>query len=105
MALVRSRSRAPRDVLPMKEARRTLPETARCFAEQGTEAEPVFFGAYRKPAGVMLSIERYLQMLEELDELAIEIEVRRRDRRDEGERITLEQLIRDQGFDPGDFGV
>lgn len=89
----------------MKEARRRLPETSRCFVEKGIDAEPVFFGAHRKPAGVMLSYERYLKMLDVLDDLVIAIEVRKRDRSDTGERLSLDDLIRGQGFDPSDFGL
>lgn len=93
----------PPQVLPMKEARRCLPEMVRCFSELGARAEPYFFGAYRRPAGVVLSYERYLQMLDMLDDAAIEKEVRRRDRDDTGERMTLEELIREQGFDPDEL--
>jgi hypothetical protein len=89
----------------MTEARRTLPETVRCFAKRGADAEPIFFGAHRRPEGVMLSYARYRQMLDMLDDMAIELEVRRRDRQDDGARVTLSDLIRQQGLDPADFGV
>lgn len=32
------------EVLPMTEARRTLPGVTRCFAEKGAAADPVYFG-------------------------------------------------------------
>jgi antitoxin StbD len=100
-----TRSATPLDVLPMKEARKSLPRMSRCFREQGAAAEPVFFGSHRKLVGVMLSYERYVQMLDLLDDFAAVLEIRRRDREDTGERMTLEELIEEQGFDPADFGV
>ncbi len=105
MPLLRDRSATPPEVLPMKEARKSLPQTSRCFREKGAEAEPVFFGAHRKPAGVMLSYERYVKMLDLLDDLAAALQIRQRDRADAGERLTLEELIREQGFDPAEFGL
>jgi antitoxin StbD len=89
----------------MKEARRSLPQTSRRFREKGAEAEPVVFGPHRKPSGVMLSYERYNKLLDLLDDFAAALEIRRRDRADTGERLTLEELITDQGFDPAEFGL
>lgn len=103
MPLLRPRPATPPEVLPMREARRTLPEMSRCFAEKGVNAEPVFFGAHRRPAGVMLSYERYINLLDMLDDLASLAEIRRRDRADDGQRMTLEELIAEQGFDPADL--
>jgi hypothetical protein len=105
MPLLPTRTATPPEVLPMKKARESLPRAARCFVEQGAQAEPVFFGAHRKPAGVMLSYELYMKMLNLLDDLAAAFEIRNRDRADTGERVTLAALIRDQGFDPAEFGV
>ena len=89
----------------MNEARRALSEMSRCFAEHGAEAEPVFFGAHRRPAGVVLSYQRYLRMMDQLDDHMLAAEIRKRDRDDTGERIDLVDLIREQGFDPADFGI
>lgn len=106
MPAVRDRQRAtPADVLPTSVARRELTKTSREFVEKGVDAEPVFFGAHRKPQGVMLSYQRYLQLLDVLDDFAIALEVRRRDRSDQGTRLSLEELIREQGFEPADFGL
>jgi hypothetical protein len=102
---VKTRREAPATVLPMKEARRTLPATGRVFAERGAAADPVFFGARRQPTGVMLSYERYLTLLDLLDDLTAAIEIRKRDREDTGERLTFEELIVQQGFDPSEFGL
>lgn len=89
----------PAEVLPTSEARRTLSQTARCFAQLGAEADPVFFGAHRKPTGVILSFERYMQLLDRLDDLAIVDEVRKRDARDTGGRVGLADLLAAEGID------
>lgn len=95
----------PPEVLPMKEARRVLPSMSRCFAEQGADAEPVYFGAHRRPTGVMLSYERYRQILDLVDDLVAVLEARKRNRQDDGTRMSIEDLIRDQGLDPAEFGL
>jgi antitoxin StbD len=100
-----TKTKTPPEVLPMKEARRNLPGLSRCFAEKGVAADPVYFGAHRRPTGVMLSYERYQGILDLVDDLVAALEIRRRDESDSGERMTLEELIRDQGFDPRDFGL
>lgn len=43
------------------------------------------------------------RFLDWLDDLSIAREVRKRDRSDTGERMTLDELIRAQGYDPADF--
>jgi hypothetical protein len=58
------------EVLSMKEVRKNLRQMSRSFQEKGAAAEPVFFGSHRKLDGVLLSYERYLQMLDLLDGLA-----------------------------------
>jgi hypothetical protein len=92
----------PVRVLPTNEARRYLSKASQLFRERGADAEPVFFGPHREPSGVILSYERYVQLLDLVDDLAAALEVRRRDKSDDGARMTLEELIREQGFDPGD---
>jgi antitoxin StbD len=97
---VRSR---PHDVLPTSEARRTLSQTARAFVEGGVNAEPVFFGAHRRPSGVMLSYARYLELLDRLDDLAIAARVSQRDQDDSGGRITLDAVLDEHGLNRSDL--
>ena len=92
----------PPKVLPMKEARDCLSKTSRMFVECGVEAEPVFFGSHRRPAGVILSYELYVRMLDLLDDLALSLEVKKRDREDDGSRLSLDDLLRSQGFERSD---
>jgi hypothetical protein len=97
------RDRRPPEVLSTEEARKALPKTSRGFAEQGADAEPVFFGRQRQPAGVMLSYARYLRMLDELDDLAIAIEVLERDAAETGKRLSLDELLGEQGLSRSDL--
>jgi hypothetical protein len=96
---------SPPKVLATTEARASLPQTSREFAKKGAKAAPVFFGAHRRATGVMLSYERYLEMLDLLDDLTMALEIRRHDRADDGSRLSLDELIRGQGLDPSDFGL
>lgn len=87
------------EVLPTGQARRSLHTLTREFEEHGVDADPVFFGAFRKPAGVMLAYDRYIQMLDQLDELEIALQIRRRDAVDDGTRLTLDEVLAEHGFD------
>jgi antitoxin StbD len=55
--------RRPHEVLATREAREQLPSLLAEFREAGAEAEPVVIGARRRPEGVVLSYERYPQLL------------------------------------------
>jgi antitoxin StbD len=99
MPATRDRSAAPAEVLPTSEARKALSKTSREFEEKGAKAKPVFFGAHRRPAGVMLSYERYLQLLDRIDDLAIALQVRLRDRDDDGTRLSVDEVLEDLGFE------
>lgn len=57
-------SRKPHEVLATREAREQLPTLLAAFRAEGADAEPVVIGARRRPEGVVLSYERYLQLLE-----------------------------------------
>lgn len=56
--------RKPHEVLATREAREQLPSLLAQFRAAGVDAEPVVIGAHRRPEGVVLSYERYLQLLE-----------------------------------------
>ena len=101
---VRDRA-VPAHVLPPDDAARSLPETSRRFVEEGADAEPVFFGPAGDPSGVMLSYERYVTLLNRLDDLAIALEVKERDAADDGTRLSLEAVVDDLGLKRADVGL
>ena len=55
--------RKPHDVLATREARVQLPALLERFRRAGADAEPVVIGAHRRPEAVVLSYERYLQLI------------------------------------------
>lgn len=57
-------ARWPHEILATREARERLPSLLAEFRAAGPDAEPVVIGAHRRPEGVVLSYERYLQLLE-----------------------------------------
>ena len=99
MSVVRDRPDSPAEVLPTSEARRALPRTSREFALKGKKAKPVFFGAHRVAAGVMLPYEGYLELLDRIDDLSIALQVRGRDKADEGERLSVDEVLDELGLD------
>lgn len=56
-------ARNPHDVLATREARAQLPAMLAGFRKAGADAEPVVIGARRRPEAVVLSYERYLQLV------------------------------------------
>lgn len=63
------------------------------------ELATVFVGAHRRPTGVILSFERYLQLLDQIDNLVIAATIRQRERADNGNRTSLDEIIEEFGFD------
>lgn len=99
MSVVRDRPDSPAEVLPTSEARKVLPKTSREFALKGKKAKPVFFGAHRVAAGVMLPYEAYLAMLDRIDDLSAALQVQARDAHDDGTRLSVDELLDELGFD------
>ena len=71
----------------------------------GTEIAPEIFGAHRKPEAVLLSYRAYVDLLEELDDLAISRTVRERDETRGEEFIELDDAMRSLGFDPDEHSL
>jgi len=55
-------TKKPHEVLPTREARAQLSAMLERFRQDGAEAEPIVIGARRRPAAVVLSYERYVQL-------------------------------------------
>lgn len=81
------------------EARSGLTATVKRFREQGGAAEPVLFGSHRKPEAVILPYETYEAVRGVLEDLAIAVEVDKRDRSDDGTRYTLTEVADELGVD------
>jgi hypothetical protein len=57
--------------LPSREARTELPKTLKRFRREGIAAEPLVFGAHRKPEAVIIPFELYASLLPLIEDLEI----------------------------------
>lgn len=92
-------------VVPSAEARAKLSSYLKSFRSKESKAEPVVFGSHRKPEAVLLSYQRYRELLETLDDLAIGEEVRAALAEDSGARVELADVAAEIGIDPKDLGL
>lgn len=94
------------EVTPSAEAREKLPTYLRHFREHPTDAEPVVFGAQRKPEAVILPYERYQKLMETLDDMVIRLELQQRlAEAEEDPGRELAEVMADLGYSPDEFGL
>ncbi|CAN5309284.1 hypothetical protein BH23ACT9_BH23ACT9_07240 [soil metagenome] len=87
-----------RHPVPTTEARRELNKTLKRFRAEGPTADPVLFGAHRRPEAVILPYETYEVMQDLIEDAVITAQVRERDRHDDGTRITVDGLADQLGI-------
>lgn len=87
-------------VLPSREARTELPKALSRFREQGIAAEPIVFGAHRRPEAVVIPFELYQSLLPAIEEIEIAEIVRERSA---GQSTPLSDLAADLGLNPADY--
>ncbi len=83
--------------------REQLPGILRSFRERGADAEAVLGGANRRPELVMLPYEKYLDLLDELDNLSIQALYHERAADGKIGDLSPEDAARELGFDPGEL--
>jgi antitoxin StbD len=88
-------------VLPSGEARTALPEALRRFRVEGLAAEPIVFGAHRKPEAVVIPFELYARLLPVIEDLEIAQLVR--ERAAAGVSVPLADVAAAVGLDPVDY--
>jgi antitoxin StbD len=88
-------------VLPSGDARVALPAALRRFRVEGVSAEPLIFGAHRRPEAVVIPFELYAQLLPVIEDLEIAQLVR--DRSASGESVPLADIAAAAGLDPADY--
>jgi antitoxin StbD len=88
-------------VLPSGDARTALPEALRRFRVEGSSAEPIVFGAHRKPEAVVIPFELYAQLLPVIEDLEIARLVHAR--ATAGESVPLADVAVAVGLDPADY--
>jgi antitoxin StbD len=88
-------------VLPSGDARTALPDALRRFRAEGLTAEPIVFGAHRKPEAVVIPFELYAHLLPVIEDLEIAQLVR--ERAAAGEPVPLSEVAAAVGLDPVDY--
>lgn len=84
------------EVLPTREARAKLPAMLAGFRANGAEADPVVIGAHRRPEAVVLSYERYLDLLTGRERVNAILADRRASAEGMGEDEAMEIALREQ---------
>jgi hypothetical protein len=88
-------------VLPTNEARAALTKALARFRERGALAEPVVFGAQRRPEGVMIPFELYEELLPVIEDVEIAHLVR--ERAAAGDAVPLADVAASLGLDADDY--
>lgn len=83
-------SRKPHDVLATREVRAQLPALLERFRQSGADAEPVVIGARRRPEAVVLSYDRYLQLLGGRERVIAALD---RQAREAGEQLDADEAL------------
>jgi PHD/YefM family antitoxin component YafN of YafNO toxin-antitoxin module len=91
-------------VHPASEARRDLAKYLRTFRET-PDSDPIVLGPNRRAEAVLLPIDQYRRLLERVEELTAQAEVRDVLAKDSGARGDVADLAREHGFDPAEFGL
>lgn len=87
-------------VLPSREARTEIPKALHRFRTEGAAADPVIFGAHRRPEAVVIPFELYTALLPAIEEFEIAKIVR--ERQDEPAR-PLSEFAAELGLNPSDY--
>lgn len=92
--------RAHQEILPTTQARARLSQIAAGFEREGADAEPVAFGSHRRPQGVMIAWELWLEILPAIEDHLDAAEVRQRLAEAGDERLGFEQVATAVGRAP-----
>lgn len=84
-------------VLPSREIRTELPKALQRFRREGITAQPVVFGAHRKPEAVVIPFELYASLLPLIEDLEIAAIVN--ERTAAGPATTLSDVAAKLGID------
>jgi antitoxin StbD len=90
----------PAEVLPTTEVRAKLSQIAAHFERHGATAEPVTFGSHRRPQGVIIPWELWLEILPAIEDRLDALEARERLETTGSERITIDEAAERLGRDP-----
>lgn len=89
-----------REVLPTTEVRAKLSQIAAEFERHGVSADPVAFGSHRRPQGIILPWELWLEILPAIEDRLDAAEARHRLEEASDERASFEEAAEAAGRDP-----
>lgn len=82
-----------REILPTTEARAKLSQIAAEFERHGVNSEPVTFGSHRRPQGVIIAWELWLEILPAIEDRLDAAEARRRLTSAGDERVDFDEAV------------
>jgi antitoxin StbD len=89
-----------REVLPTTEVRAKLSQIAAEFERRGIGAEPVAFGSHRRPQGIILPWDLWLEILPAIEDHLDAAEARQRLAEAGGERVSFDEAAHALKRDP-----
>lgn len=94
----------PREILPTTEARSKLSQIVAEFERAGARAEPVTFGSHRRPQGVIIAWDLWLEILPAIEDHLDASEARQRlGNTPPSDRISFADVAAALGRDPDDY--
>jgi antitoxin StbD len=94
---------SPREILPTTEARAKLSQIAADFDRDGAGAEPVAFGSHRRPQGVIIAWELWLEIIPAIENRLDAAEASHRLEAAGDERVSFDHVAKALGRDPDRF--
>lgn len=91
---------AHREILPTTVARAKLSQIAAEFELHGASAEPVTFGSHRRPQGVIIAWELWLEILPAIEDHLDASEARQRLNDAGSDRLSFDAVAKALGRDP-----
>jgi len=92
-----------RPVLATTEARAKLSQIAAEFEREGVSAMPVAFGSHRRPQGIILAWELWLQILPAIEDHLDAAEAAHRFEEAAGKRVSFDEAAKTLNRDPGRY--
>lgn len=89
----------PSEILPTTEARAKLSQIVAGFERDGIGAEPVTFGSHRRPQGVIIAWDLWLEILPAIEDQLDTAEARHRLERAGEERVSFDDAAHALGRD------
>ncbi len=90
------------EILPTTEARAKLSQILAEFEREGVNADPVTFGSHRRPQGVIIGWDLWLEILPAIEDHLDATEAAQRINRS-GERVGFDEAATALGRDPRSY--